>query len=167
MTGPARIRPARREDVPALWALLLALARYERLEHAVTGDAATLERHLFGEPPLVRARVAERDGGLVGYTLTYTTYSSFRTAPILWLEDLFVLPEERGSGTGRALFAACAAEARSLGCVRLAWDVLDWNEPALGFYRARGARADDGGWTRHQLDGAALAALAAEAGTGD
>lgn len=164
MTGPARIRPARREDVPALWALLLELARYERLESLVTGDAAALARHLAGEHPLVRARVAERDGRLVGYTLTYTRFSSFRTAPILWLEDLFVLPEERGAGTGRALLAACAAEARALGAVRMAWDVLDWNAPAIGFYEALGSRRDDGGWTCHRLEGEALARLADEAG---
>ncbi len=161
MTGPARIRAARREDVPALWDLLLELARYERLEREVTGDAATLAHHLFDEPALVRALVAERDGALVGYALTFTTYTSFRTAPKLWLEDLYVRPAERGTGTGRALLAAVAAQARSLGCVRVSWEVLDWNAPAIGFYEAQGAERDPGGWLIYHLNEPALARLAA------
>jgi GNAT superfamily N-acetyltransferase len=159
MTGPARIRPARREDMPPLWELVRALARYERLESRLTGDAAALGRHLFDDR-IVRARVAERDGALVGYTLTFTTYSSFRTAPKLWLEDLFVLPSERGAGTGRALLAAVAAEALALGCASVSWEVLDWNSPAIGFYEANGAERDGGGWFTYHLDAGTMRRLA-------
>jgi GNAT superfamily N-acetyltransferase len=159
MTGPARIRPARPADVPELWALVRALAGYERLESRLTGDAETLGRHLFTDR-LVRALVAEREGALVGYALTFTAYSSFRTAPRLWLEDLFVLPTERGAGTGRALFAAVASEARALGCIRVSWEVLDWNTTALGFYEAHGAERDPGGWFTYHLRGEALRRLA-------
>ena len=166
MTGPPRIRPARRDDLAALWGLVNELAVYERLEERVTGDAATLGRHLFDDSPLVRALVAETDGTLVGYALVFTTYSSFRTAPMMWLEDLFVRPSQRGHGTGRALLAAVAREAHRLGCFRLSWAVLEWNEPAIGFYERLGAERDGGGWHQYDLQGEPLVRLAAEADAG-
>lgn len=164
--APARVRAVRPEEVPALWEEVRALAEYERLTERLTGDAATLARHLFGEPPLVHARVAERDGRLVGYAIWYFTYSSFRTRPILWLEDLFVRPSERGRGTGRALFVAVAREARRRGCLRLSWEVLGWNDLAIGFYEQLGARRDEGGWHHYHLHADALETLAADPSPG-
>jgi GNAT superfamily N-acetyltransferase len=154
------VRPARREDAPRVWDLLLALADYERLRHEVTGSPAQLTEHLFGPRPIIECLVAERDSALVGYALFFPTYSSFRTAPTMWLEDLFVLPDERGRGTGRALLAALARVCLDRGCPRLGWLVLDWNRPSIGFYDRLGARPADGGWIEYALDRAAMRALA-------
>ena len=154
------IRRARREDVPRIWQLELGLAEYEKLEHRVTGSAERLAEHLFGPRPIVDCRVAEEGGVIVGFALHYLTYSSFRTQPMMWLEDLFVIPEHRGRGTGRALLDAVAREAGRLGCWRLSWAVLEWNEPAIGFYESLGAKLDEGGWYVYQLDEAKLRAIA-------
>jgi GNAT superfamily N-acetyltransferase len=160
-TAPRTIRPARPEDIPRIWDLLLGLAAYERLEREVTGSAEELGVHLFGPRPHLECVVAATDdGALVGYALVYPTYSSFRTAPTLWLEDLFVLPEERGRGTGRALLQAVARIALARGCRRLDWLVLDWNRPSIGFYERQGARPNDGGWVEFGLDLDGLHALA-------
>ena len=156
----ARVRPARREDAPRIWELLLALADYERLRHEVSGSPAQLTEHLFGPRPLIECLVAERDAGLVGYALFFPTYSSFGTAPTMWLEDLFVLPDERGLGTGRALLAALARVSLDRGCARVGWLVLDWNRPSIGFYDRIGGRPADGGWIEYGLDQAAMAELA-------
>ncbi len=161
----ARVRAARPGDAAAIFELIRGLAAYERLESELVGSAAALERDLFGPAPGARALVAE-DGSeaprLVGYALYFGTYSTFLTRRGIWLEDLFVLPEARGQGTGRALLAAVAAEARATGAGRLEWSVLDWNEPALRFYRRLGAVPMET-WTTQRLTGAALEALAAEA----
>ena len=163
MTAPT-IRPARPEDLPRIWELLLGLAAYERLEHEVSGTPEQLGEHLFGTTPRLECVVADAGRALVGYALVYPTYSSFRTAPTLWLEDLFVLPEERGRGTGRALLQAVARIALARGCRRVDWLVLDWNRSSIDFYERQGARPADGGWLEYGLD---LETLQAIAGTGE
>jgi GNAT superfamily N-acetyltransferase len=161
--APRTIRPARREDLPRIWELLLGLAAYERLEHEVSGTAEELGAHLFGPNPGLTCVVADAGDTLVGYALVYPTYSSFRTAPTLWLEDLFVVPGERGRGTGRALLQAVARIALERGCRRLDWLVLDWNRPSIDFYARQGARPADGGWLEYGLDLEGMKALAGAA----
>jgi len=153
------IRPATRADVPLLLELIGALADYERLRDQVVLDAALLERHLFGERPAAEAAIAEVGGEAVGYALFFSTFSTFLGRPGIWLEDLFVLPERRGGGIGRTLLEHVAQLAVARDCGRLEWSALDWNEPALAFYRGLGARVLPE-WHLHRLDGAALAAVA-------
>ena len=156
----ATVRAARREDVPRVWEMLLGLARYERLEPEVTGNAERLAEHLFGAHPMVECLVAEVARSLVGYALFYPTYSSFSTAPMLWLEDLYVVPERRGHGDGRALLAELSRLALARGCRRLGWIVLEWNAPSIRFYESLGARRAGTDWLQYGFDEAALAALA-------
>jgi GNAT superfamily N-acetyltransferase len=153
------IRPATREDSPLLLELIRALADYERLRDEVVLDAALLEKHLFGERPAAEAAIAEVDGEPVGYALFFPTFSTFLGRPGLWLEDLFVLPAHRRGGVGRALLLHVASLAFARGCGRLEWSALDWNEPALAFYRELGARCMPE-WHLHRLDGSTLAAVA-------
>jgi GNAT superfamily N-acetyltransferase len=160
MAPSCDIRPATRDDVPLLLELIGELADYERLRDEVVLDAGLLERHLFGERPAAEAVLAEVDGEAVGYALFYSTFSTFLGRPGIWLEDLFVRPVRRGAGVGRALLAYVAELAVARDCGRLEWSALDWNEPALAFYRGLGARRM-GEWQLHRLDGAALAAVAA------
>ena len=157
-----QIRPATASDTDVLLGLVRELAEYERLAHEATGDAALLHEHLFGPRPVAEAALAEMDGSAVGFALWYTTFSTFLCRPGLWLEDLFVRPEHRRGGTGRALLAHVAGLATSRGYGRLEWAVLDWNEPALAFYRSLGARPLDD-WTTHRVDGEALERLASGA----
>lgn len=152
------IRPATPADLPTIARLIRALADYERLAHAVTLDEDRLRDHLFGPKPYAEALLAEDAGRAVGYALFFHTYSTFRARPALYLEDLFVVPEHRGKGHGKALLGALARLAVERDCARLEWSVLNWNEPALNFYRALGARPMDE-WTVYRLDGAALRAL--------
>jgi GNAT superfamily N-acetyltransferase len=160
---PLAIRPATRDDVPLLLELIGALADYERLRDEVAADAALLERHLFGPRPVAEAVLAERDGAAAGYALFFPTFSTFLGRPGIWLEDLFVLPPHRRGGIGRALLEHVARLAVARGCGRLEWSALDWNEPALAFYRGLGARRLEQ-WRPHRLDGAALASFAGETG---
>jgi GNAT superfamily N-acetyltransferase len=162
MARPCEIRPLARADVPQLLALIGELADYERLRDEAVLDAELLERHLCGERPAAETLLAEVDGEAVGYALFFPTFSTFLGRPGIWLEDLFVRPERRGAGIGRALLVHVAAVAVERGCGRLEWSALDWNEPALGFYRGLGARRMDQ-WLLHRLDGAALTSLAASA----
>jgi len=157
----ATVRPARPADAPALWALLNGLAKYERLEPEVTGTAEALGPHLFGAAPSVEGLVAEEDGVLVGYALFFTVFSSFRTVTRFWLEDLFVVPERRGSGLGRRLLAEVARRARERGAAGVSWIVLDWNTDAIGFYDGLGARPAEGGWITYSISGPAFESLAA------
>ncbi len=159
MTAPCDIRPAAREDVPLLLQMIGELADYERLRDEVALDAGQLERHLFGERPAAEAAIAETDGKAAGYALFFPTFSTFLGRPGLWLEDLFVRPQQRGAGVGRALLVHVARLAVERDCGRLVWSALDWNEPALAFYRRLGARTLDE-WRLHRLDGGALAAVA-------
>lgn len=163
MDPPCDIRPAARGDVALLLELIGELADYERLRDEVVLDAELLERHLFGERPAAEAAVAERGGEPVGYALFFPTFSTFLGRPGIWLEDLFVRPAHRGGGVGRALLEHVAQLAVARGCGRLEWSALDWNEPALAFYRGLGARRMSE-WQLHRLDGAELAAVAARAG---
>jgi len=158
------IRPAVRADVPLLLELIGALADYERLRGELHATPELLERHLFGERPAAETLIAERDGEAVGYALVFSTFSTFLARPGLWLEDLFVLPTHRRAGIGAALLRHVAQLAVARGCGRLEWSALDWNEPALAFYRGLGARRLPE-WHLHRLDDEALAAFAA-AGSG-
>jgi len=139
MTSELIVRSATPADVPNLFDLIKALAEYEKLSHAVTGDVASLESHLFGSHPYAEAIVAELAGEIVGFALFFPNYSTFLTKPGIYLEDLFVLPEYRGKGIGQALLTHLAKLAVDRDCGRLEWSVLDWNEPAIAFYRRMGA----------------------------
>ena len=142
------------------------LAEYEHLEHELRATEAGLSEALFGERPAAEALIAERPSPIgapevVGYALFFPTFSSFLASTGVWLEDLFVRPTHRGQGVGRALLVAVAARVRERRGERLEWAALDWNEPALGFYRRIGARTM-GEWITHRLDGETLECLARE-----
>lgn len=157
----ATIRTATAADAAVIWGLLLEFAAFEKL--AVAGSAARLAAHLSGEAwPRVDGFVAEDAGEAVGYALTYGTFSSFATAPMVWLEDLYVRASHRGTGLGMSLMQAVARAAVERGCPRLTWAVLDWNTPAIDFYRRLGAKLQDE-WHVYELEGGPLRALA----TGD
>jgi GNAT superfamily N-acetyltransferase len=153
------IRPATPADVPTVARLIRGLAEYERLAHEVVLDEDRLREHLFGPRPYCEVLIAEEAGAPVGFALFFHNYSTFLAKPGIYLEDLFVLPEHRGKGHGKALFAELARIAVARGCGRLEWWVLDWNEPAIGFYKALGAAAMDD-WTVYRLTGDALTRLA-------
>ena len=133
------LRPATPSDVPTLLLLIRSLAEYEQLAHQVTGTEAQLREHLFGDRPYAEAILAEIDGQAIGFALFFFNYSTFLTRPGLYLEDLFVLPDHRQKGVGTALLSYLAQLAVSRNCGRLEWSVLDWNEPAINFYRKMGA----------------------------
>jgi len=158
----ASIRLARASDVPTILRFIRALAEYEKLLDQVVADEAALHATLFGARPAAEVLIAERQGAPVGFALFFQSYSTFLAKPGLYLEDLFVLPEARSHGVGGALMAACAKLAVDRGYGRFDWSVLDWNEPALGFYRALGA-IELKDWRMLRLAGAPLAALAAKA----
>ena len=158
----ARVRQAAPADVPVVLQFIRDLARYEQLEHQLDLDAGRLAEHLFGPTPACGALLADVDGQPAGFALYFQSYSTFRTRPCLHLEDLFVRPEHRGHGLGLQLLRATAAVATARGCPRLDWNVLDWNEPAIGFYRRHGAHLLPD-WRVCRLEGEALAKLAAEA----
>ncbi len=153
------IRTATIDDVPTVLAFIRELADYERLAHEVVADEAALRATLFGPRPGAEVLIAE-DPEPVGFALFFTSYSTFLGKPGLYLEDLFVRPAARGRGVGLALMAACAKLAVERDYGRFEWSVLDWNEPALGFYRKLGAVAMTE-WTVQRLTGDALRALAA------
>lgn len=161
--APARrrlsIRRATRRDVPAILGLIRGLAEYERLAHEVEATAARLARHGFGRRPYFEALLCRRHGVAVGFALYFFAYSTFLARPTLYLEDLFVLPAERGRGAGRALLAALARIAVRRGCGRMEWAVLDWNTPAIQFYERLGARLRRD-WVLTRLTGAPLRRLA-------
>ncbi len=154
------IRPAVPSDLPLIAALIRDLAVYERLAHEVRFDEAQLGEHLFGARPMAEVVIGEIDGEAQGFALFFHNFSTFEGCPGIYLEDLFVRPEARGAGLGKALLAHLAKLAVERSCARLEWSVLDWNEPAIGFYRKLGARPLDE-WTVMRVDGAALAELAA------
>ena len=157
--GGLEIRAARPHDVAQLWELVRGLAVYEKLEHRVTGSPERLAEHLFGARRIIDCLVAQEGKSLVGCAIFYLIYSTFRTQPMMWLEDLFVAPSHRGRGLGRALMAATAREAARRGCWRLSWAVLEWNDPAIQFYESLGAERDEGGWYVYQFDEAKLKEL--------
>lgn len=155
------IRAAIPNDLPLIAELIRALAEYEKLAHEVRFDRENLGNCLFGPRPYAEAVIGEVDGTPQGFALFFHNFSTFEGRPGLYLEDLFVRPEARGAGLGKALLAYLAALAVERDCARLEWWVLDWNEPAIGFYRKLGARPMDE-WTVMRVDGAALTALAAK-----
>ncbi|HEX4455356.1 MAG TPA: GNAT family N-acetyltransferase [Kofleriaceae bacterium] len=157
------IRTATIDDVPAVLAFIRELADYERLSHEVVADEAKLRATLFGARPAAEVLIAE-DPEPVGFALFFTSYSTFLGKPGLYLEDLFVRPAARGRGVGLALMSACAKLAVERDYGRFEWSVLDWNEPALGFYRKLGAVAMTE-WTVQRLSGDALRALAGTVST--
>ena len=159
MTSAVDIRAARREDVPVILTLIRALAEYERLQDQVVADEASIEAALFGERPYAEALIARCDDRDVGFALFFHNFSTFLGRPGLYLEDLFVVPQERGRGIGKALLARVAALAVERGCGRMEWAVLDWNRPAIDFYRHIGARPLDE-WIVNRLTGDDLQALA-------
>ncbi|WP_208821489.1 GNAT family N-acetyltransferase [Tolypothrix sp. PCC 7910] len=133
------LRFAEPADCDVLFGLIQQLAEYEKLSHAVTGNAIALQEHLFGSPKFVDAILAEYAGQSVGFALFFYNYSTFLTKPGIYLEDLFVVPEYRRQGIGKALLSKLAQIAVERNCGRLEWSVLDWNEPAQKFYRSMGA----------------------------
>jgi GNAT superfamily N-acetyltransferase len=145
--------------VALLLELFGELAEYEHLEHELRATEERLGEALFGEHPAAAALIAERGTETVGYALFFPTFSSFLASEGIWLEDLFVRLSHRGTGVGRALLSAVAAHVRERGGERLEWAALDWNEPALGFYRRLDA-STMGEWITHRLDGPALEGLA-------
>jgi GNAT superfamily N-acetyltransferase len=162
LAGPAPghlVRPAAPDDVPVLLQLVRELAEYEREPDAVETTEQMLNAALFGAMPVASCHVAlAPDGDVAGFALWYVTFSTWKGRPGLWLEDLFVRPTARGSGLGKALLRELAGVCVARGYARFEWWVLDWNEPAHGFYRSLGARAEDE-WTVWRLDGGALEAL--------
>ena len=154
------VRPATPADLDLIIGFIRALAEYERLADEVRLDPVLLETHLFGERPMAEVLIGEIDAVPQGFALFFHNFSTFEGRPGIYLEDLFVAPEARGSGLGKALLARLAQLAIERGCARLEWAVLDWNEPSIAFYKALGARPMDE-WTVFRVDGTALEALAA------
>jgi GNAT superfamily N-acetyltransferase len=153
------IRPATRGDVSTILAFIRALAVYEREPDAVSATEADLLRHGFGDHPYYECLIAEQDGVPAGFALFFYDYSTWLGRPGLYLEDLFVHPEFRGLGIGKALLQRVAAIAIEKGCPRMKWEVLDWNTPAIDFYTAMGAEFLDT-WRNVRLSGEALRLLA-------
>ena len=160
-TADARptLRPAREDDAPLILALVRELAEYERAPDECRATEPALRATLFGPTPQAEVVVAEWEGEPAGFALFFHNYSTWEARRGLYLEDLFVRPAFRGRGVGRALLEHLARVAVARGCGRFEWSVLDWNEPAVGFYRALGARSMDG-WTVMRVDGDELRTLA-------
>jgi GNAT superfamily N-acetyltransferase len=153
------IRPATAADTPVIHQLIVELAVYEREPDAVEASVTDLHLALFGERPLAEAVLAEVGGRPVGIALFFTSFSTWKGKGGLYLEDLFVRPEARGQGAGKALLVHLAGLAVARGYARFEWQVLDWNAPAIGFYKSLGAMMQDE-WTRMRVDGDALLKLA-------
>ena len=154
------IRAAEPADAEVVHRLICALAEYERDSDAVANTPPVLRAQLADPRPPFECLLAEEDGAVCGFALFFPTYSTWLGVPGIWIEDLFVLESHRRRGIGRALLARVARLAVERGCGRLEWSVLDWNGPALAFYRRLGAVAMDE-WTVHRLTSDALRALAA------
>jgi len=154
-----QIRAATEADAQLLFDLILELAEYEKLADKVSGDPEVLRRSLFEEKAAEALLIETADGEAIGYALFFTTFSSFECRSGIWLEDVYVRPEHRRGGIGRAVMEHLAELAEQRGHVRLEWVALDWNEPALKFYEGLGAkRLDD--WIIHRLERDGIKALA-------
>lgn len=153
------VRAAIEADAELIFRLICDLATYERLRHEVKATPDRIARLLFGPRPYAEALIAELNGSPVGFALFFHNASTFEGRPGIYLEDLYVDPEARGFGAGKALLARLAAIAVERDCARLEWSVLDWNTPSIEFYRSLGARAVED-WTVYRLDGEPLSALA-------
>ena len=156
------IRAATAADTGLILSLIRELADYEKLLDRVVATEEKLNQTLFGSKPCAEVLIAEVDGAAQGFALYFQNYSTFLATPGIYLEDLYVRESARGLGVGLKLIASVAKQAVALGCGRFEWAVLDWNEPALKFYRALGALAQDD-WTVQRLHGQALLDLAAKA----
>ena len=159
MAGNFTLRDATPADVPVVVHFVRALAEYEKLLHEAKGTEADFAAALFGEAPRAAAIIAEVDRKAVGLCVWHRTFSTFTARHGIWVEDVFVEPAYRGRGIARAIFRRLARQVKEEGGSRLEWNVLDWNEPAIGAYRAMGARGLDQ-WTMQRVDGAALDRLA-------
>lgn len=158
-SGAIALHPATPADVPAIYDLIHALAEYEKLAHEVIGSTADLEAHLFGDRAYAEAILARVNEQPVGFALFFHNYSTFLMKPGIHLEDLFVLPDYRGYGIGKALLQYLGQLAVERGCGRLEWNVLDWNAPAIAFYERMGAEIKPE-WQLCRVTGAALTQLA-------
>lgn len=156
---PLEIRPAQPADCHLILGLIRELAEYEKLAHEVEATEERLRATLFADPPAAHCVIAFVDGQPAGFAIYFFNYSTFLAKPGLYLEDLFVKPVHRGAGLGKALLLHLARLANSRGCGRLEWSVLDWNEPAIGFYRKLGA-VPMSEWTVFRLSGPVLAQYA-------
>jgi GNAT superfamily N-acetyltransferase len=154
-----QIRPATEADVQLVFDLILELAAYEKLGDKVAGDAEVLRRSLFEEKAAEALLIETADGEAVGYAIFFTTFSTFECRSGIWLEDVYVRPEHRRGGIGRAVMEHLAQIARHRGHVRLEWVALDWNEPAINFYEKLGARRL-GDWLTFRLERDGIARLA-------
>ena len=155
------IRPATKDDAPLILSLIKGLAEYEKLTHEVVATEELLRETLFGDRPVAEVILGHFDGEPVGFALFFHNYSTFLGRPGIYLEDLFVKPEMRRKGFGRIILSYVAHQAKERRCGRLEWSVLDWNEPALKFYKSIGAVPMDE-WTTQRVTGNALDLLAAE-----
>ncbi len=154
------IRAATADDVPVIFGFIRALAEYEKLSHQVSATPEGLRATLFGERPAAEVALAEVSGQPVGFALFFQNYSTFLARPGIYLEDVFVLPEQRGRGIGKALLVYVAQLARDRSCGRFEWQVLDWNTPSIGFYESLGAQPLQE-WITMRVTGEALDRLAA------
>ena len=154
-----RVRAATKRDAPTIVALIRGLAAYEKLAHECEATVERIRRHGFGAQRYFETLICERDGAAVGFALYFFTFSTFLARPTLYLEDLFVLPEERGKGAGRALLSTLARIAVRKGCGRMEWAVLDWNTPSIGFYERLGAKLRRD-WVLTRLTGEPLRKIA-------
>ena len=160
MSGAVVLRDAVPGDEALVAQFVRALAEYEKLLDEACGTEADFRRALFGTPPRAWALVAELEEEPVGFAVWCYSFSTFAGRPGLFVEDVFVVPEQRGCGIGRQIFRHLARRALDEGCARMEWRVLNWNTPAINFYRSIGARPLDA-WTDQRLEGAALQSFAA------
>jgi GNAT superfamily N-acetyltransferase len=157
--GEVSVRAASDEDLPLILSFIKELAEYEHLSHEVVATEEALRHWLFGGSPVAEVLIGEDREGPAGFALFFHKFSTFLGRPGIYLEDLYVRPEFRGRGIGHALLVDLARLAKERGCGRLEWSVLDWNEPAIGFYKGIGASPVDG-WTVYRVSGEALEELA-------
>jgi GNAT superfamily N-acetyltransferase len=153
------LRPATRADLAIILELIEGLAEYEKLRSSCVATVEGLDRHLFGEHPKAEVVLAEWEGEVGGFALFFHTFSTFLAKPGIYLEDLFVKPEHRGRGIGKALLVHLARLAKLRDCGRVEWSVLDWNAPSIAFYESLGAKPQHE-WSIYRLSGDELEALA-------
>ena len=152
---PFEIREARPSDAPQILAFITELAEYERARHEVIASVVDIERSLFSEVATAHGLICLREGQPVGFAVFFFSYSTWLGRNGLYLEDLYVTPEQRGTGAGKKLLRHLARIACANDCGRLEWSVLDWNEPAINFYKSIGAQPQDE-WVRYRIDGEVL-----------
>lgn len=152
---PFEIREARPSDAPQILAFITELAEYERARHEVIASVVDIERSLFSEGATAHGLICLREGQPMGFAVFFFSYSTWLGRNGLYLEDLYVTPEQRGTGAGKKLLRHLARIACANDCGRLEWSVLDWNEPAINFYKSIGAQPQDE-WVRYRMDGDVL-----------